>query len=430
MNGNKKGLLGYAIYMLLMSIVSIFLLLYEAYTSLWHRRSSRWNRLFLATIPDKPILLVHAASAGEVLAVEPLLHQLEEKYPQYALVISTGTKTGYALVQRFFPHLSVVYFPWDIPLVTKAWLRHISPRLIVMVETELWPYFLRTAACLQIPVVMVNGRISKKTFGFLRHFPSFVRYILSSIQLFLMQSEHAAVYIKQLGAYEERIHITGNMKYDQTYGQVSPTYKKSLQQQLGITDKHYPIWVVGSTHIGEHEHICNAFQQVRQAFPQAKLIYVPRYINEVEKIIEMGRTWHIDFVKRSEGKPLVTDSPIIVDTMGELGQLYSLADVVFVGGSLTPVGGHNVLEPASHGKPIIVGPHMEHFADVFASFQEQHAIITVANAKELAAACMYLAKHKQVAMDIGKTGLQIVQANQGATEKTIRIIADLMRKEL
>ncbi len=246
-----------------------------------------------------------------------------------------------------------------------------------------------------------------------------------------MQSRIDAQYIIDIGADPNKVIVTGNTKYDQTYGIVTEAEKKWFLHELGFAEGTYPIMIAGSTHKGENGSVYKAFSKVRQRFPEAKLIIAPRYIYQADLIRDEGLKHEITMVKRSDmkaGKP-VSDSydGVILDTIGELGRVYSLGDLIFVGGSLAHIGGHNILEPAAHGKPIIVGPNMFNFVEIFDLLSSRGACIMVKNEEEFIDTCLDLLIHKDKAEAMKRHCLEIVKENQGATKKNLDELQQLLQ---
>ena len=353
----------------------------------------------LKKIEGRRAIWIHAASVGEIVATSPLVKEIKREFPEAVVVVSVVTATGHAMAHRIIPEAEgIIFFPLDLPYLTRKILHIIKPIAILLVETEIWPNFLRIAESEKIPVMMVNGRISDRSMKRYRYISAFTREMLSSIERFCMQSNFDAEYIAQLGANPDEITVTGNMKYDQTYATVSEEEKQALLDEFGFGHNH-PIIVAGSTHKGEDEAVFESFKQVLVEYPNARLLIAPREIYR--------------------------GHDVVLDTIGELGRFYSLGDIIFVGGSLVKTGGHNILEPAAHGKPIIVGPHMFNFKEIFNLLHSRHACEQVKNQKDLTTMILHLCKHPELAKEMGQNCLDIIRENRGATRRNTQELRQL-----
>ena len=340
----------------------------------------------LDKVEKKDCIWVHAASVGEIVATSPLIKEFRKEFPKSPILVSVVTTSGYEMANRIIKDAdAIIYFPLDLPWLAGHVLRRIRPRVFLPVETELWPNFLRTARRIHVPVMMVNGRISDKSVKQYKHLHSLLRDMIGTVKLFAMQSPIDAEYIMRLGAPKELVTVTGNTKFDQTYTDVSPEEKKKIIEDMGLT-KNDGIFLAGSTHRGEEGPVLQAFASVRKTHPQARLVIAPRELLRTTEVIHLCHKAGFTVTTRTtlQHEPSHDEDIVILDTIGELGKVYSIGDVVFVGGSLVPHGGHNILEPAAHGKAIIVGSHMFNFKDTYALFKNRDACITVHNGDELA----------------------------------------------
>lgn len=370
-------------------------------------------------IEGRRAIWVHAASVGEIVATSPIVKDIKKKFPEAVVVVSVVTATGHAMAHRIIPEAEgIIFFPLDLPFLTRRILDIIKPITILLVETEIWPNFLRIAENEKIPVMMVNGRISDRSMKRYWMIRSFTKEMLASIQYFCMQSKLDAEYIEYLGAAKERITVTGNTKYDQTYAQVTDEEKLKLQDEFGFGRNH-PIIVAGSTHRGEEDAVLNAFNEILKAYPEARLLIAPREIMRGNDVKALAEKFGLKSICRSEMTGLVHEkTPVVVlDTIGELGRLYSLGDIIFVGGSLVRTGGHNILEPAAHGKPILVGPHMFNFKEIYSLLSSREACLMVKDGKTLTDTMLMLCKNKELRDTMGKNCLDIIYENRGATQR-------------
>ena len=375
-------------------------------------------------ISNRHAIWVHAASVGEIVAASPIVREMRKTHPNEVIIVSVVTATGFRMAHQIIKGADgILYFPLDLPYLTDRILTIVKPRAIVLVETEIWPNFLRIAARKSIPVMMMNGRISRRSSSRYRMITFFTRRVLSTIYVFCMQSRIDAQYIIDIGADPNKVIVTGNTKYDQTYGIVTDEEKKRYLKELGFDENTYPIMIAGSTHKGENVSVYKAFCNIRNHFPGAKLIIAPRYIHQADLIYDEGVKHGVTMVKRSDmvaGKQIAGPyDGVLLDTIGELGRVYSLGDLIFVGGSLAHIGGHNILEPAAHGKPIVVGPNMFNFVEIFDLLSSRGACVMVRNEEEFIDTCLDILIHPEKAEEMKRHCLEIVEENQGATKKNL-----------
>ena len=375
-------------------------------------------------ISNRHAIWVHAASVGEIVAASPIVREMRKTHPNEVIIVSVVTATGFRMAHQIIKGADgILYFPLDLPYLTDRILTIVKPRAIVLVETEIWPNFLRIAARKNIPVMMMNGRISRRSSSRYRMITFFTRRVLSTIYVFCMQSRIDAQYIIDIGADPNKVIVTGNTKYDQTYGIVTDEEKKRYLKELGFDENTYPIMIAGSTHKGENVSVYKAFCNIRNHFPGAKLIIAPRYIHQADLIYDEGVKHGVTMVKRSDmvaGKQIAGPyDGVLLDPIGELGRVYSLGDLIFVGGSLAHIGGHNILEPAAHGKPIVVGPNMFNFVEIFDLLSSRGACVMVRNEEEFIDTCLDILIHPEKAEEMKRHCLEIVEENQGATKKNL-----------
>lgn len=384
-------------------------------------------------ISDRHAIWVHAASVGEIVAASPIVREMRKTHPNEVIIVSVVTATGFRMAHQIIKGADgILYFPLDLPYFTNRILSIVKPKIIVLVETEIWPNFLRIADNKQIPVMMMNGRISQRSAVRYRLITFFTRRVLSTIRIFCMQSRIDAQYIIDIGADPNKVIVTGNTKYDQTYGIVTEEEKKRFLHELGFAEGTYPIMIAGSTHKGENSSVYKAFCTIRREFPKARLIIAPRYIYQADLIRDEGLNHKVSMVKRSDMKAGKIVSPsydgVILDTIGDLGRVYSLGDLIFVGGSLAHIGGHNILEPAAHGKPIVVGPNMFNFVEIFDLLSRRGACAMVRNETEFISTCLDILVHKKRAEQMMRSCIEVVQENQGATKKNLEELQRLLNE--
>jgi len=385
-------------------------------------------------VADADCIWLHGASVGEMVAVSPLVKEIKRLMPERKVLVSAVTVGGYDMARQIMPEAdAIINFPLDLPLVASSMVRRIRPGIFMMVETELWPNFLHAIRKRNIPVIMVNGRISEKSAKNYRYLFGIMRDMLDTVSRFCMQSSIDAKYIIQLGADPEKIFVTGNTKFDQTYAEVSPEDLATYKTELGLGEDAYPVIVAGSTHRTEEEAVLTSFTALRKEYPQARLIIAPRKLNRIEEIKKVNAKFGYEMGFRSELKEMEGRRPefpvLILDTIGELGRIYALGDIVFVGGSLIHYGGHNVLEPAAHAKPILVGPSMEDFKDSYSLLSKAGACRMISDTNSLTEAFLEIAGDDVLRKKMGDASIQIIRENRGAALKTIHYLTDFLNQK-
>jgi 3-deoxy-D-manno-octulosonic-acid transferase len=375
---------------------------------------------------SEPAIWVHAVSVGEVLAVSKLVKDLRRRFPKLRVVVSTTTATGQKLAKTHFGDDSVFYFPLDLAFAIRPYLSVLRPQLIVLAETEFWPNFLRLTHASGARVAVVNARISDRSWPGYRRFHRILRRVLQNIDLFLAQTSEDASRLCDVGARAERVHVSGNLKFDLTVPD-PPTIVASLRssfQQAGAG----PVVVCGSTVEGEEGLLLRAFENVLASHPRAVMILAPRRPERFEQVARLLEQLGIRFWRRSLWSgDAIAGGVFLVDTIGELASLYALADVAFVGGSLVPRGGHNIIEPAQHGVPILVGNHTENFRDIVSLFQSQDAVRVVGPA-EFPLVLMDLLSNHGERIALGRRAADTLRTQMGATEKTLQALEQLLER--
>ncbi|MDR3561820.1 MAG: 3-deoxy-D-manno-octulosonic acid transferase [Negativicutes bacterium] len=381
----------------------------------------------LAPVAGKECIWLHAASVGEIVATSPIVKEIRRELPGIPILISVVTANGYAMAKRIISEAdSVIFFPLDLPWLSRSVIARIKPRIFMLVETELWPNFLYSAREFAIPVVMVNGRISDKSVNRYRYLRSILQDMLATVGRFCMQSMIDAQYIIRLGAAPRRVFVTGNTKFDQTYTDVSDTEKEALVCELGFGSR-WPILIAGSTHPGEEELVYAALNRVREVYPEACLLLAPREILRAAELTDLAAKFGLRAVRRTAADKATAGYDVVVlDTIGELGQIYSIGEIIFIGGSLVSHGGHNILEPAAHGKPIVVGPNMFNFKDTYALFSGRGACDTVYDGAELGEKLLYILGNDQVRAEMGAKAQAIISENRGAAQKSVQHLKQIL----
>jgi 3-deoxy-D-manno-octulosonic-acid transferase len=374
---------------------------------------------------------IHAVSVGEVLTVRALLPQLRQRYPRYRIFVSTTTMGGQTVARGNLPYVDdVFYFPFDLGFIVNRMLRLVRPRLFIMMETEIWPNLLRACRKAGVKTMLVNGRISSKSYPRYQMARGFFRVILQDIDRFCMQSDESARRIIDMGADPKKVSVTGSLKFES----VEPPAAVSAGRGEGRVLRYFRmspnrlVIIAASTHPGEEAMVLRAFGAVRRHHPNAMLVIAPRKLERAGDAEGLARGEGYRVARRSDlpvdAEP--REDVVILDTVGELSQLFQVATVVFVGGSLINWGGHNVLEPAVHGKPIVFGPHMQNFAEIASAFVTSQAGIQVPDEAGLGDALVRLAGDSVERARLGAAARALVEANRGATPKTIDAIEALL----
>ena len=429
----------YILYSILATIVFIVVVLpyylYRMFTEEGFKKRFRQSMGFLrdeeiANTKGTDCIWIHGASVGEIVATSPLVKEIKERMPGKKVLVSAFTVGGYNMAKQIIPEADdIIYFPLDFPFVASSVVRRVHPGIFMPVETELWPNFLRTIKELHIPVMMVNGRISEKSMKNYRYLYGIWDDMLATVTRFCMQSRIDADYIAHLGANPKKIFVTGNTKFDQTYAEVTPEDLAGYKKELGIEDA-YPVLVAGSTHPTEEDAVLEAFGAVLKEYPKARLVIAPRKTSRSEEIKRLAKKYGYETGFRSELKALNEPRPqypvLLIDTIGELGRIYAVGDVIFVGGSLVHHGGHNVLEPAAHAKPILVGPSMENFKDSYSLLSKVGACRMIKNTAELTQATLQIAKDEALRQKMGDASIQVIKENRGAAIRSINFLQNLL----
>ena len=372
---------------------------------------------------------VHAVSVGEVLVARPLVTELRRRYPKLRIFLSTTTMAGQQLARRNVADLDAVfYFPFDWTFTARRTLNLVKPRLFVMMETEIWPNLLRECRRRGVRTAVVNGRISYRSFPRYRIIRPFFRRVLADVDRFCVQGEETARRLIELGADPAKITITGSLKFD-SLGAI-PTPGRGPERVLRFfrVPPTRPVLVAGSTSKGEEEAVIHAFNRLRSGGSSPLLVLAARHPERFADVERLCRQEGLSTVRRSE-LPIDAEpraDAVILNTIGELAQIYQIATVVFVGGSLVPAGGHNILEPAVFGKPIVFGPHMQNFSEIAEAFLANGAAVQVRTDRELEAAIVSLMDDPVRRARLGAAARALVEANRGAKDKTLAAITSLL----
>ena len=425
----------YLLYSFLTAVVFVLASPYFLYQALRHNKyvgsiAQRLGYLPVAfNLDGDESIWVHAVSVGEVLSARPLISELRASYPKLRLFLSTTTLTGQQLARRSVPDVDAVfYFPFDWTITARRTLNVVRPRLFVMTETEIWPNLLRECKRRSVRTLMVNGRISYRSFPRYRLVRPFMKRVLADIDRFCVQGEETSRRLIELGADPARIVVTGSLKFDSLESSPTPGRGRERVLRFFRVPLARPVIIAGSTLKGEEEPVIRAFNRVRASGVNALLVIAARHPERFDEVERLCRHEGLTVVRRTE-LPIDAEpraDAVVLDTIGELAQLYQIATVVFVGGSLVPAGGHNILEPALYGKPVVFGPHMQNFGEIAETFLTNGAAIQVRTTGELEETMLSLIGDPVRRARVGAAARALVESNRGARDRTLAVIRDLL----
>jgi 3-deoxy-D-manno-octulosonic-acid transferase len=425
----------YNIFLLLASVGALPYFAIKSFRTTKYRAGLRQRfghlppELVLALRGGRPLWL-HAVSVGEVIAAVPLVSALQQRFPDLLILVSTVTETGQATAREKMAGAACLYFPLDYPWVVHQVISRVQPRLFLMVETEIWPNFLRELTRRAIPAILVNGRISPRSFRGYRRLRPFMSRVLPAITSFSMQTKPDAERIIAIGAEPSRVHITGNIKYDLALEPLTNPDEQALRADLGIGEA--PVFMAGSTHRGEEDMVIAAYRRARLQVPALRLLLAPRHLDRLDEVEALLRKHQLTAQRRSHGRVSSqgdTVPVLLLDRLGELAKLYAVGTVIFVGGSLVPIGGHNVLEPAAHRKAILFGPHMHNFHQIAAALLEADGAVQVPTPDALGEHVSMLLLQPERRQALGEAAYQVLRANQGALTRTVELIAQVLSQQ-
>jgi 3-deoxy-D-manno-octulosonic-acid transferase len=384
----------------------------------------------LAHLQDGPRVWIHAVSVGEVTAAAPIVASLKMKRPEVEIIFSTSTETGQEMARKFIKGAAAfIYFPLDIQYIVRKMIKLVNPDVFVLVETELWPNFLQVCKMRHVKALMVNGRISPRSYNKYRLTRLFWKRILYNLNAAGMIAEIDAVRLQNIGMDSTKINVLGNAKYDALAALAAPALREEIGRRFNARQNER-FFVAGSTHEGEEKIIIHVYQELLKHYPEFKLIMVPRHIERTNDVLGLLRQANIDDVVTlsdiNKGRKRKDERVIVVDVIGELFKVYSLASVVYCGGSLVPRGGQNILEAAAWGKVIFYGPSMEDFSAEKALMEEAGCGVTIKNAEELLHGIIQALENPAEMKRRGERGKAVVLANIGAAAR----YADLISKHI
>ncbi|MCR4314849.1 MAG: 3-deoxy-D-manno-octulosonic acid transferase [Planctomycetes bacterium] len=416
----------------------LFLMVTSPYFAFRLATSRRWRdgfarRAGLARLPRgmKGCVWIHGVSVGEVKSARHLISLIHAKFEGAPIVISSTTPEGYKAALDMYPGHTVIYYPLDVSVIVGKFFEQLRPRAVVLIELEVWPNFLLMAKLMNVPVMIVNGRISERSFQQYHRFKRFVGHIFDSVTFFSVQTGEYAERLLALGVHKSKVVITGNIKYDSIRTEIDKGALDSLRKQLGFA-KDQPLLLGGSTHKGEEEALLSAYQSLRGEFPGLRLVLAPRHMQRLEEVSKTIMAAGLRSVLRTEmsagtgGRSLGSDEVLLVDTMGELDRLYGLSTISFVGGSLVPVGGHNMLEPAGIEKPVIFGPEVFNFQEEARKLLDVGAAVQIQTGSTLAEAVCDLLRNPVKAREMAIKAREVVLAEKGSTLLNIQLLEKIL----
>jgi 3-deoxy-D-manno-octulosonic-acid transferase len=381
-----------------------------------HRLGERFGRV--APGGADPTLWIHCASVGEVNLAKPLVARLRSAHPRLSFHITTVTLAGRQSAEQVFPGSRVSYFPLDFGSSVRRALRRIRPVGVILVELEVWPNFVRRCAREQVPVAVVNGRMSERSFGRYRFWGWFFRPVFRRLSAVGVQSEVYAERLRHMGAQPV---VTGNLKYDAALPFDPSQEGRAWREKLALGEA--PVVVAGSTHDPEERILCESYKRVRAAVPGARMVIAPRHLDRLEEVQKAIEAADLKCYKRTQLSPAgPTDGVILLDTVGELSRVYSAATAVFIGGTFCARGGQNMLEPASLGKPVVSGPSLSNFEEIARTLTEAGGMRVIDNPLDLSGALAELLRDPGRAREIGARSLEAVRSGRGAIDRTMSLI--------
>lgn len=379
--------------------------------------------------PKSKGIIVHAASVGEVIAATPLIKAIQQQYPDLPITVTTVTPTGSARVKAAFGYsVSHFYLPYDLPDAIERFIAFIDPKLMIVIETELWPNLIHKFSSKKIPFVIANARLSPRSarrYGWIRNS---IKNMLSEIKMILAQDEVSAKRYLELGYSPKNLINTGNLKFDLEI--TSELRNKVIETSNDLQIHARPVWIAGSTHEGEETIILEAHKQLLAKYPKLVLILVPRHPERFEAVEELLKKSGLKYVKRSDEEPLNFPTQVLLgDTMGEMMLFYGLSKISFVGGSLVKHGGHNPLEPIVFELPVISGVHTYNFPEIFEKLRNVKGVIEIeSTAEALSQAVEFLLENASAGKKIARSGFDVLKENQGALKRHLELLAPYLEK--
>jgi 3-deoxy-D-manno-octulosonic-acid transferase len=410
-------------------LIFIILLFRRKYRCGFFQKCGMFPLQHIKTVLKSSPIWIHAVSVGEVMAAVPLIKEIKKGYPDVPVLLSTVTETGNLTAQRNAKDADhVIYFPFDYPFIVRRVISKIKPLVFVALEAEIWPNFLKELNRQGIPPMIVSGRISYNSFKNYYFCRLFFKKVISNIKYFCMQTRTDAEKVISIGAKPEKVIVTGNIKFDHQIPAIAQEEKESIYKDLNI-NRDQNIFIAGSTHRGEEEIIIEVYQVLKRKFPDLVFILAPRHperFDEVEGLLKQADIPYIRKTALAVASDHISREVILLDTIGELSKIYSIGTIVFIGGSLVPVGGHNVLEPAVFSKPVIFGKFMGNFSEISRILKKKNAALQVSGKDEFIKQAMSLLEDPGLRQQIGETAFKVIRENSGALGKSMKILRALL----
>ena len=408
------------LYYLLLPVVFARLLWRARKAPLYRKRWGERLGFFKAPLQTNGLWL-HSVSVGETIAAAPLIKQIQQSYPDLPITITTMTPTGSERVTALFgDSVFHVYVPYDTPSAVGRFLKKVRPKLALIMETELWPNLIHQCSRQQVPVLIANARLSARSAKGYGRFPKLTQPMLQQVSCIAAQAEADGQRFVELGLEPQKLQVTGSIKFDIQVSSELLVDAQQLRSQWGV---ERPVWVAASTHHGEDEPILQVFKALLQHYPQALLVLVPRHPERFADVAQLCRSQGFDVAVRSQQQPVSADTQILLaDTMGELMLFYAVSDIAFVGGSLVPTGGHNFLEPAALGVPVLAGPHVFNFTEISRLLVDAGGMCQLETVEQLAAEVRRLMDQSDERQKMGEAARSVVQNNGGAQQRLFELV--------
>ncbi len=406
------GIISTLLFIILLPIYYIVRVLNGKFLYGWREKLGFFDNPHLG----KNVIMFHGVSVGEIIALENLIKKTKETFPDYKIVVTTGTKTGQEIAHKKYSNIAdyITYFPFDIPFCVSRFLKTLNPTAVLIAETEIWPVFADTCNKLGVPLYTINGRMSDSTFRLYKFFRCFFKHILNKYTGILTQSEEDMNKLVAIGAPKDRTRVMKNLKFD---------VKKS-NDIINIPNNRNRIIIAGSTHKGEDEIIISTFENLREKFDDIKLVIAPRHLQRVSDIEEILRKKKLKYGLRSKNDNFLDNDVIILDTIGELSKIYSICHIAFIGGSFNKTGGHNPLEAIVYSKPVVSGPSIHNFKDIYWILGQSKAGKVVKTTHELENYIELLLSDNNFYNDACKDCTKVFEDQQGALNTVIETLKD------
>jgi 3-deoxy-D-manno-octulosonic-acid transferase len=400
-----------------------------AYRQRWAERFGRYDQAPHAQ--NKPLdqqsIWIHTVSVGEFLAARPLITALLDQYPQTPLVVTTTTPTGSEqVVKQLGDRVQHVYMPFDLPWMIKRFIRFFNPKIAIFMETELWPNTLQVLKKSDIPAVLINARLSQRSAKSYQRISKTVKTMLQSFEVIIAQDQKDGDRFVQLGLPQSRLKVAGNMKFDMAMPEQIDKKAAMMREKMGVVNR--PVLMAASTHEGEEALVLKAFKQIKSQHPDCLLCLVPRHPDRFQKVFELCKDAGWKVAKRSDAANADGDGDIVIgDSMGEMMTYYASVDIAYVGGSLIPIGGHNLIEPAMLAKPIMTGPHLQNFMAIKQALLDHDALMICADENGLAKKVCALLADKERANKMGVHGMEVAELNRGALNRHLKLLQPIIK---